>query len=456
MRSDDGMSAETQTTGVPNGHHADDVQEKNINDPSDSTDDPSTKDATTTPAPGFPPPPPNGGLQAWLHVVGGFMLFFNSWGLLNTFGVFQTYYESGALFDRSSSDISWIGSVQSALVALGGVFSGPIYDRGYFRTLIIAGSLAIVLGIELLSLATRYYQVLLAQGILTGLGAGCLFVPCVSILPTYFNTRLGLAVGLASSGASIGGVIYPIVFNRLISQIGYPWAVRVLGFIALGTLLIPIALMRMRYKSPKPRALIDLSAFTDFQYMAFALGALIGFVGLSVLLFYVSFYPENTHVTDTRTSFYIVAIFNGASAFGRILPNALSDKIGIFNILAPCTIITAVLMFSFIGARTEASIIALTVLSGFFSGVFIAMPPVCFATITKDKSKIGTRIGMGFGMISLGLLAGGPAGGGVLGTVEPLRWAALWGFAGAVTFVSSLIFFTVRVHRSGFKIFIKT
>ena len=29
-----------------------------------------------------PGPPPNGGLAAWTQVVGGWMLFFNTWGLL--------------------------------------------------------------------------------------------------------------------------------------------------------------------------------------------------------------------------------------------------------------------------------------------------------------------------------------------------------------------------------------
>jgi hypothetical protein len=46
------------------------------------------------------------------------MLFFNTWGIMNAFGVFQTYYESGALFTASSSNISWIGTVQSVLVSL--------------------------------------------------------------------------------------------------------------------------------------------------------------------------------------------------------------------------------------------------------------------------------------------------------------------------------------------------
>lgn len=103
--------------------------------------------------------------------------------------------------------------------------------------MIIVGTFLIVFGHMMLSICTEYWQVVLAQGICIGIGASCLFVPCVSIMPTYFSTRLGLAVGLASSGSSLGGIIYPIVLYRLEKQIGFPWAVRVMGFIAFGTLL---------------------------------------------------------------------------------------------------------------------------------------------------------------------------------------------------------------------------
>lgn len=44
------------------------------------------------PKPMGPPggPPPDGGTTAWLQVLGGYFLFFNTWGLINAFGVFQT------------------------------------------------------------------------------------------------------------------------------------------------------------------------------------------------------------------------------------------------------------------------------------------------------------------------------------------------------------------------------
>ena len=397
-------------------------------------------------------PPPNGGLQAWLHVLGAFMLWFNTWGFLNAFGVFQTYYESGQLFTSSSSNIAWIGSIQSFMLLVTGIFAGPIYDRGYLRSLLLVGSFGVVFGHMMLSLCTEYWQVLLAQGFCVGIGAGCLFVPSVSVLPTYFSTRIGLAVGLGSSGSSIGGIIYPIILYRLIDRIGFAWSVRVMAFIALGTLLIPIAVMKMRVKAPKARALVDWSAFTDIPFIVFVVATLIGFMGLSIVLFYLSYDAGAQHITDTKMSFYIVAIFNAGSTLGRVAPNALSDKIGPFNLLAPCAIISGILTFCMIAVKSEAAIIAVALLVGIFSGVFIAMPPVCFIALIKDKTRIGTRMGMGFGIVAFGLLVGGPGGGSILGTRDPLNWVGLWVFGGVMACVAGVVYTGLRVARSGFKL----
>ncbi|KAL8784613.1 MAG: hypothetical protein Q9213_003868 [Squamulea squamosa] len=412
-------------------------------------------EAPVNPLPSRPSPPPNGGLQAWLHVLGAFLLWFNSWGVLNAFGVFQTYYESAALFTRSSSDISWIGAIQSFMLLLVGVFAGPMYDRGYLRTLLVLGSFCVVFGHMMLSLCTEYWQVVLAQGIVVGTGAGCLFVPSVSVLPTYFSTRIGLAVGLASSGSSIGGIIYPVVLYRLIDRIGFAWSVRTMAFIALGTLLIPLSVMRMRVKSPRVRSLVDLSAFTDVPYMTFVVATLIGFMGLNIVLFYLSYYALEQHILNRKMSFYIIAIFNAASTFGRTAPNALSDKMGPFNLLAPCAVISGILMLCMIAVRSEAAIIVVAILVGFFSGVFIAMPPVCFVSLIKDKSRIGTRIGMGFAMIALGVLAGGPGGGGILGTEAPLEWTGLWAFGGVAALLAGVMYIALRVAKGGVKLNVK-
>lgn len=53
-----------------------------------------------------PGPPPDGGLAAWTQVIMGHLIVFNTWGYINSFGVFQTYYV--ATLGHPPSDISWV------------------------------------------------------------------------------------------------------------------------------------------------------------------------------------------------------------------------------------------------------------------------------------------------------------------------------------------------------------
>ena len=384
------------------------------------------------------------------------MLFFNTWGILNTFGTYQTYYESGVLFSETSSNISWVGAIQSYMMLFIGFLSGPIYDRGYFRELILVGSFGIVFGHMMLSLCHTFWQVILAQGFIVGIGGGCLFIPCIAILPSYWSTKLGLAVGISAAGASVGGVVYPVAFYKLIDQVGFAWATRIIGFIALATLIIPNAVMKMRFKPPKARALIDWTVFTDGPFLLAILATTIGFIGLYDTFFYISYYAGAAGITSEAMSFYIVPIFNAASTFGRILPNALSDKTGPLNLIMPGAFIVGVLNFSLIAAKTEASLIVVAVLFGFFSGLYVALPPILYVSLTKDKSKIGSRTGMAFGIMGCGVLAGGPGGGAILGQ-DPNNphWTHTWSYAGAAGITAGLLYVLLRTWLVGKKLKVK-
>ncbi|KAK7943674.1 uncharacterized protein PG986_012787 [Apiospora aurea] len=411
-----------------------------------------------------PPPAPNGGITAWLQVLGAFMIFFNSWGILNTFGVYQTYYESGQLFTTSSSNISWIGSIQAYLVLLGGLIAGPFYDKGYIKTLLTLGGFGVVFGHMMLSLVHTYWQALLAQGFVShaltelvciGLGAGAMFVPAISVLPGYFNTKLGLAMGLAASGSSFGGIIYPIAFYRLVNQIGFGWSVRVLGFIALATMMIPIFFMKIRVKPPGARARFDTTIFTDIPFLIYIFGSMLGFIGLYVMLFYLSYFSAQQGITDSSLSFYLVAILNAASMFGRTLPNALSDKTGPLNLVIPGAFVCGILNLVMLKVHTVGGVIVVALAFGFFSGVFIALPPVLFIALTKDKSKIGSRMGLGFALSGLGTLAGGPGSGGILGMGDNPDWRSLWIYGGVCSLAGGVIFIGLRIQQAGLKLAVK-
>ena len=129
------------------------------------------------------------------------------------------------------------------------------------------------------SLCTSYWQTMLAQAFLIGIGNGLLFVPSVAVLPQYFTTHKALANGIAASGSSFGGIIYPIVLRQLYPRIGFPWAVRVLGFIALATAGSSFLIMRPRVMPKHKRHLTDLAAFKEPPYMLFCLAMFFGFIG---------------------------------------------------------------------------------------------------------------------------------------------------------------------------------
>ena len=377
---------------------------------------------------------------------------------LTVLSVFQTYYEEGQLFKETSSNIAWIGAIQAFLLLFVGSISGPMFDRGYLRIMLAIGSFLVVFGYMMLSICHTFWEAVLAQGFCIGIGGGFLFTPAVSLLPGYFRRHLGLAIGLSASGSSMGGVIFPIVFYRLVDRIGFGWTVRVIGFISLATLLLPNIVMKQRIKPPRARAIWDPTAFRDPQYLVFILGAFIGFVGLYVTLFYLSFFGETKGYTDQSLSFYIIPILNAASVFGRTIPNYVADRTGPFNVIGPAALICGLLVLCMLAVKNTAGILVLAAFFGFFSGVFVALPPVCFAHITADRSKIGTRIGMGFGFIAMSVLIGGPASGAILGTNNnggQFNWTGMWTYGGVLTIASGCIFCAIRVWRGGMKLKVK-
>lgn len=124
---------------------------------------------------------------------------------MNSFGVFQTYYETALLSRFSPSSISWIGTVQTFLVEIVGVIAGPMFDHGHIFIMIPVGCFLVVFGTMMLSLATEYWQIFLAQALCVGIGSGILFVPSVAIASSACSPKWRpLAIGFMSSGSSIG------------------------------------------------------------------------------------------------------------------------------------------------------------------------------------------------------------------------------------------------------------
>jgi MFS family permease len=349
--------------------------------------------------------PPDGGATAWLHVLLMHIVFFNTWGVANGYGVFQEYYSR--TLGESESSVAWIGSVQVFFLFAVGVVTGRLTDAGYFRIVFACGVVLQLLGIFMTSLCTTYWQIFLAQAVCLGVGNGCAFCPALSILSQYFQKYRAFAVGLAAAGAAVGGLVYPVLIHWLIFHhgLGFDWALRIMGFIMLATYLPCIFLFEPRLPPRKTEDWVDRTAFKDIPFMLFSLSMFLNFWGLYLAFFYMgTFARDRIGITEP---IYLLMVLNGVGIIGRIAPSIIADKwVGMLNLLIPLSFIASLLVYCWAAVSSSAGLYVFAVIYGLLAAALQALFPAVATTMTPDPSRTGTRVGMILGFVSLANLTG--------------------------------------------------
>lgn len=366
---------------------------------------------------------------------------------MNSYGVFESYYTDINLSGKSVSTIAWVGSMQSFLLVFLGIAVGPIFDRGYFHSTLIFGTVIAVFGTMMTSLCTEYWQIMLAQGITVGVGTGCIFIPAIAIVPQYFTTKRSLASGLVAAGSSVGGVLYPIIFHRLEPRIGFAWTTRTMGFIMLTTQAIGISILRVRTIPKFKRAFWDNTALKDPKFVVFSFVMFFAFAGAYVPYYYVKSFANERAGFDADVSFYMLSIINAGSIFGRIIPNFLADLVGPINIMVPFTVLTIIIAYCWIAVHTQAGMVLFCVFYGFASGAIVSLPPPALVSLSPNTLSVGTRLGMAFAFAGFGMLIGTPVAGALLHT--KLTYEATAIFCGTACAASLILLLVTRYLKYG-------
>jgi len=334
------------------------------------------------------------------------------------------------------------------MLMFAGMFSGPIFDKGYFRGLVISGAILTFLGMLMTSFATKYYQILLAQGICMGIGMGLMYIPSVAVLTAYFRDRREIALGIAASDSGSGGVIYPAILLQLEPTLGFGWATRVISLIMLVTVIIAVLIMRRRIVPTAQRKLIDTTAFRDVPYILFTIGLSFGFLACYIPFYYISIYATAEAGTSARLALYLVPIMNAASILGRIVPNAIADKIGAINTVAPCVFACGVLALAWIAMHSTGALLAFALLFGFFNGTFVSIMNAAVVNLTDDMAVVGTRFGMSFLCAGVGILVGSPIAGALIDE-QTKSYVRMQVFCGVLIVAAFLLFAAARVAKVG-------
>ncbi|KAK9895934.1 MFS general substrate transporter [Cystobasidium minutum MCA 4210] len=357
---------------------------------------------------------PDGGLRAWLVVVGGFLGSIVTWGYITSFGVYQAYYQTHQLANESASSIAWIGSLQLFFILMGSLFAGYLFDAGHHYKLVAVGSVFTIVGIFTTAECTKLWQFILAQGFCGGIGAGFIYLPCAGTLSHWFKKRRTLCFGCIASGSSIGGVIFPILLNRMFERTTFKWAVRTAGFVCLACLIGVNLLLKPRLPARKRGKLIELRHFREPTYAIFVAAIFFINMGIYVPTFQIAVYAVDQGM-NPDTAFYTISILNAASTFGRLIPNIFGNKIGALNIMFGATGLAALLSFVWISVHSNAAIFIFAAFYGAASGSYVSIMPACVAVMTTKMNEIGARTSLAFGVASFASLAGPPIAGALLG-----------------------------------------
>lgn len=336
----------------------------------------------------------------------------------------------------------------------------------------------------MMSFCTEHHQFFLAQSVAAGLGSSAVFSASMPCVASWFSRRRSAAYGIMAAGGSVGGVVLPIMMDRLIRGFGFPWMMRTLACIFLPLLTVACCTVRARLPPrPRPFKLTDcFGALGDIRMAATTAAFFFFMVGMWL--------PFNFALLQARAAGvpaalipYLLPILNAAryhlflflhvsigyctafppwrtsplltldlvSIFGRIIPGIAADKLGRFNVMIFIGFLSALSCLAvWIPVRNAAGIIVFLAVFGFSSGGFISLSATLIAQIS-DISQIGTKVGTAFAVMSLGALVGSPVGGALV-AADDGNYLGLQLFCGLSLLASTCTFVVVRFLLVGSKL----
>ncbi|KAI9370214.1 monocarboxylate permease-like protein, Mch4 [Aspergillus egyptiacus] len=392
---------------------------------------------------------PDGGLQAWLVVLGSWCAMVPSMGLLNTIGVLHAWTATHQLSGYTESQIGWVFGTFAFFLYFGAAQVGPIFDSRGVLPVVLPGSIGLIVSIFCFSESTEYYQILLSFSVLGGLSSCCLFNPAISAIGHWFDARRGLATGIACTAGGLGGVFFSLIVLYVAPHLGFAWALRIIGIIS--AVLCALACLLLKTRLPpnlKAGMAVDFRALRDINYALTTIA--IWLVEFAAFIPYAYIVSYGLHAQIDQRIAYLLCVFLNVGAIpGRALPGILADRLGRFNVMSLTAIGCAVstLALWYCSGTNQDAIVAYAVLYGFWSGAAISLTPVCISQVCQMEDY-GKRNGTTFTLVSVGTLTGIPMAGAIQESQDG-GFQGLIIFAGVLYLAAAVMFIVARGVAAG-------
>jgi MFS family permease len=273
---------------------------------------------------------------------------------------------------------------------------------------------------------------------------GMVYITATAILPQWFSTRRSLAVGLASSGAGLGGLVYNLLAGALIQSIGVGWTYRVM---ACGTLVINVLcslLLKDRNKFVKPvQSWFNYREFGHVEVLLIVGWGFLTDIGYVVLLFSLPHYATSLGMSPTQGSI-VGAMLSLGIAIGRPVIGHYSDHWGRVNMAGCMTALCGILCLAiWVPAKTFGVLILFAIPAGAVAGVFWGTCSAVTAEVVGLK-----RLPTVFGIICVALVTpttfAEPIG---LGIVSASGYLSSQVFVGCLYLVAACLVLLLRAWK---------
>ncbi|GEQ67415.1 hypothetical protein JCM33374_g1080 [Metschnikowia sp. JCM 33374] len=297
---------------------------------------------------------PIDGLFAFWQAILVMLMVFSTWGTNAAFGVFLNYYLTTDSFPGASKyDFALMGGIVVFLAQFLAPFC-TLAVRIFGQTPVhLVGICFQTLGYMLAAECKELWQIFLCQGVLVGISFALIFIPGTLVIPTWFDKKKALAMGVAVSGAGLGGLVYSLVLNNIIQKTGdHKWALRTAGLMNLVISLFGTVFLRVRNKQKveykttlkwefikdTSKVVFDFKIFNNYALSITGIWFGIVLIGYVIILYSFAAVATSVGLSHTQSS-NILAVLNASQVVGRPLFGNFGDLFGRNN-----TAITTVYM----------------------------------------------------------------------------------------------------------------
>ncbi|KAM9559478.1 monocarboxylate transporter 9-like isoform 1-T8 [Salvelinus alpinus] len=167
----------------------------------------------------------------WVIIVACFMAQFLAYGSPQSVGIL--YPEWLHAFQEGKGMTAWVGSLVSGVGLIASPVCSACVDNFGARPVSIFSGVMVAGGLMLSAFAPNVQFLIFSYGIVVGLGCGLVYAATLTITCQYFDKRRGLALGIVTTGTSVGGFLYATAQNELIVLFGLEGCLLIIGALAL-------------------------------------------------------------------------------------------------------------------------------------------------------------------------------------------------------------------------------